>query len=75
MKLQRKHYPIACLFFFILVIGFSAIHAYKPVQKEGFLESINETINSSNRKLKIFKEDMSNVADTGARAVKKLFRS
>ena len=75
MKLQRKYYPIACVFFFILVVGFSAIHAYKPPQKEGFLESINETINSSNRKIKIFKEDMSNVADTGVRVVKKLFRS
>ena len=54
------------------------IFCYTCIQtctKEGFLESINETINSSNRKLKIFKEDMSNVADTGARAVKKLFRS
>ena len=74
MKLQRKHYPIACVFFFILVLGFSAIHAYKPIQREGFLETINSTINSSNKKLKIFKEDMSNVADTSVRAVKKLFR-
>ena len=36
MKLQRKHYPIACLLCFILVLGFSAIHAYKPKVKEGF---------------------------------------
>ena len=75
MKLQRKHYPIACLICFILVLGFSAIHAYKPKVKEGFLETINTTVNSSSRKLKIFKEDMSNVADTGMRAGKKLFRS
>ena len=75
MKLQRKHYPIACVFCFVLVVGFSAIHAYKPKQKEGFLETINTTVNSSSRKLKIFKEDMSNVADTSVRAVKKLFRS
>ena len=75
MKLQRKNYPIACVFFFILMLGFSAINAYKPKQKEGFLETINTTVNSSSRKLKIFKEDMSNVADTSARAVKKLFRS
>ena len=75
MKLQRKHYPIACLVCFILVLGFSTIHAYKPKVKEGFLETINTTVNSSSRKLKIFKEDMSNVADTSIRAVKKLFRS
>ena len=74
MKLQRKHYPIACVFCFILVLGFSAIHAYKSKNKEGFLETINSTVNKSSRKLKMFKEDMSNVADTSARAVKKLFR-
>ena len=34
MKLQRKHYPIACLLCFILVLGFSTIHAYKPKVKE-----------------------------------------
>ena len=57
MKLQRKHYPIACVFCFVLVVGFSAIHAYKPKKKEGFLETINTTVNSSGRKLKIFKSN------------------
>lgn len=75
MKLTKKHYPHACVLCFIMVIGFSAIHAYKPsTKKEGFLEHIPATMNSSNRKFKIFKEDMSNVADKGVRAVTKLFR-
>ncbi len=74
MKLTRKYYPIACILCFIMVIGFSAIHAYKPPKKEGFLENINVSKNEWKRKGKIFKEDITKITDEGFRAVKKLLR-
>ena len=59
MQLKRKHYPIACVFCFILIIALSATHAYKPDKpgkstnhkeksKEGFSNNI---INRKRRQL------------------------
>jgi|TARA_Y100000992_G_scaffold222561_1_gene154633 hypothetical protein len=72
MKLEKKHYPIACIICFILVLFFSAMNSYKI--KENFIETIKTFTNNNNRKVKYFKKDISQIGGSLTYAIRKLFR-
>ena len=79
MKIPRKYYPLACICCFILVVFFSAVHAYKP--KEGFTsidevkDYFNEKKHRLERKLRQGKLAGIKIKDEGFRSLKKIFRS
>ena len=74
MKINRKYYPIVYVLCIIMIIVFSAIHAYNP-NREGFnvnISGLNK--NKITRKIDNFKKDIKNVGNEGFRAIERLFR-
>ena len=86
MQLKRKHYPIACVFCFILIIALSATHAYKPDKpdkpdkpsthkaksKEGFSNNI---INRKRRQLLVAGREGLKLAKEGYHAIQRVRRA
>ncbi len=74
MNINRKYYPIVYVLCIIMILVFSAIHAYNP-NKEGFnvnISGLNK--NKFNRKISNFKKDIKSIGNEGFKAVERLFR-